>query len=178
MPARLILGIDPGSLATGWGVLSCEGSRLKAVSCGVIRPKEKVFNRRLLEIHESLTKVIAAHSPAEAAVESLFFQKNAQSALKLGHVRGVAVLACLQGGLAVREYAPAEVKQALTGHGRAEKKQVARMIQILLGFPKPPPSDAADALAVAVTHAHAGPAVLRERLKGRAFGLAVRRPWR
>lgn len=153
---RIILGLDPGSQATGWGVIASAGTRHRAIAAGVLRPKSKEFNARLVELFDGITALCREYYPDEAAIESLFFQKNVQSALKLGHVRGVAVLCCLQGGLRVAEYAPAEVKRGLVGNGRAEKQQVAKMVGHLLGLSGEMPLDATDALGVAITHAHAG----------------------
>ncbi|MEW6774830.1 MAG: crossover junction endodeoxyribonuclease RuvC [Bdellovibrionota bacterium] len=157
-PGRLVLGIDPGSIALGWGVVAARGNSCRHVASGVIRPKAKAFNDRLLEIGSEIEEILRAHRPSEAAVETAFFHEkvSVQSALKLGHVRGVVILLCRRGGVPVSEYAPAEIKRAIAGKGRAEKFQVARMVQIVLGLSAPPPADAADALAVALTHLQRG----------------------
>lgn len=150
-----ILGIDCGSQFTGYGVIDSDGTRHRMVASGVIRthPAEP-FPARLRQIGAALRDVISAHHPDEAAVEDTFTSANARSALKLTHVRGVALFICAEAGLAVAEYAPAQVKAALAGHGRAGKEQVQWMTQVLLGLPEPIGSlDASDAVAVAICHA-------------------------
>ena len=149
-----ILGIDPGLRQTGWGVIDCEGSRLVFVACGRVRSSEKhSLAERLREIHDGLREVIARHAPDEAAVEETFVNRDPQSALRLGQARGVALLAPAGAGLAVAEYAANLVKKTVTGAGHAEKQQVQMMIRVLLPKAIADSADAADALAVAITHA-------------------------
>lgn len=151
-----ILGIDPGLRRTGWGVIVVEGARLSHVAHGVIAPKDSLpFAERLLCLFEGIGEVIAAHAPDEAAVEETFMNNNAQSALKLGHARAMALLVPARAGLPVAEYAAKVVKKAVVGTGGAEKGQVAFMIARLLPLAGKTTEDAADALAVAIAHAHA-----------------------
>jgi crossover junction endodeoxyribonuclease RuvC len=150
----LILGVDPGSRATGWGVVQSRASALIGVASGVISvDEERPLAERLDAIHQALAQVIADHRPVEAAVEAVFFARSARSALVLGQARGVALLACAQAGLAVAEYPPARVKAHVSGYGQAEKAQVALSVRMLLGMTATPKADAADALAIALTHA-------------------------
>ena len=155
-----VFGIDPGSERTGYGCLETDGSRHRLVVCGAIAaPAKSGFPAQLLTIHERLRVLLAECRPDCVAVESIFYAVNVRSALKLGHARGVALLAAVQGGYQVFEYSPAEVKRAVVGYGRAEKHQVQEMIRLLLGLSEvPQPNDAADALAVAICHVHAQPA--------------------
>jgi crossover junction endodeoxyribonuclease RuvC len=148
----IVLGIDPGTLHMGWGVVERRGTRLSHVAHGVISPPSRPLAERLVFIEAELARVVAAHAPEAAAVEALFFHKDAQAAAKLGHARGVALLVCARAGLGVHEYAPARVKRTVTGRGAAEKAQVVQMIRALLTLSALPAADAADALAVAVTH--------------------------
>jgi crossover junction endodeoxyribonuclease RuvC len=150
-----ILGIDPGSRATGFGVIAKRTDRLYYVTCGVIRLGDKYsFSDRLKIIFDGLCEVIENHKPAVAAVEDVFVAANPRTALKLGHARGVAVLAALQNGLRVYDYTPRMVKQAVVGYGNADKEQVQQMVRILLQLSASPSADAADALAVAMCHAN------------------------
>jgi crossover junction endodeoxyribonuclease RuvC len=150
-----ILGLDPGLRRTGWGVISAEGSRLSWIAHGVIVPDDKAdFSQRLLTLFEGVHSVIAAHAPHEAAIEETFLNTNAQSTLKLGHARAAAMIAPAQAGLLVAEYAAKEVKKSVVGTGGADKTQVAYMIARLLPAAGTPTLDAADALAVAIAHAH------------------------
>ena len=145
-----IIGIDPGLQATGWGVIASDGAQLKGVSHGIIRTNTRMSDpERLILIFEGLQNVIANHQPETAIVEEIFVKDNPRSALRLGLARGVAILACGQARLALSEISARKVKQAVTGTGAADKKQVANMVSRLLGIP-PPPSDAADALALAI----------------------------
>jgi crossover junction endodeoxyribonuclease RuvC len=157
-----ILGIDPGSNATGYGVVSVEGSTLRRLGGGTIRARGESLGERLAHLQRALECAIAELAPESAALESVFSAKNTRSALVLGHARGVALAACASAGLATDEYSPSQVKVAVTGYGRAEKLQVMKMVQRLLGLASPPPSDEADALAVAVCHglSRRGPARL------------------
>ena len=151
-----ILGIDPGSQATGFGAIDSDGHRHSVVEQGVIRtPASYSFPRKLHFIHQRIVEVLDRTLPGEVVVENLFYATNVKSALRLGHVRGVTLIAGVARGLAVFEYSPLEVKQAVVGYGRADKEQVQKMVALLLGLPGPPePDDVADALAVALCHAH------------------------
>jgi crossover junction endodeoxyribonuclease RuvC len=151
-----ILGLDPGLRRTGWGVISCEGARIIHVAHGVIAPKDTLpFSERLLILFEEISAVVAAHTPDEAAVEETFVNTNAQSTLKLGHARAAAMIAPARAGLLVAEYSNAMVKKAVVGTGGADKAQIAFMIARILPNAGSPTADAADALAVAIAHAHA-----------------------
>lgn len=154
-----VFGIDPGSERTGYGCVETDGSRHRIVVCGAIRcPALASFPDKLLRIHSQLSEILADCRPACAAIENVFYSVNARSALKLGHARGVAMLAAVEAGIPVFEYTPAEIKRAVVGYGRAEKPQVQQMIKLLLGLAEvPSPHDAADALAVAICHVHAQP---------------------
>jgi crossover junction endodeoxyribonuclease RuvC len=149
----IVLGVDPGSHATGFGVIST-GPVVRMLGGGVIRAaKNAPLSERLLTTHQNLTAVIEQFSPEAMAVEDLFNAKNARSSLILGHARGVILLAGASAGLTVAEYAPREVKKALTGNGAAAKEQVRFMVMRLLALQDSPPLDQSDALAVALTHA-------------------------
>jgi len=147
-----VLGVDPGTRRLGWGVVDREGTRLIHVASGVVTTKGKDLADRLVQIDTALALVLAEHRPDVSAVENIFFSKNAQSAAKLGHARGVVLLVLRRAGLTVAEYPPATVKRAVVGRGRAEKHQVGLVITRLLSLTVAPQEDAADALAVAVTH--------------------------
>ena len=151
-----IFGIDPGSERTGYGCVETNGSRQRIVSSGTISsPLGSSFPDKLLKIHSRLAAVLAECRPDCVAIENLFHAANVRSALKLGHARGVAMLAAVEAGLPVVEYTPAEIKRAVVGYGRAEKHQVQQMVKVLLGLRTlPSPHDAADALAVAICHIH------------------------
>lgn len=152
-----ILGVDPGSRRTGFGLIESDSGRLKHVQHGIIAAGNGDLCRRLLAIFEGLQDVIRAYNPQEVAMEDVFMSKNARSALKLGQARGALISACGQAGLCVAAYSPAVVKQAVVGFGRAEKGQVQHMVRLLLHLSGDIQEDAADALAVAVCHAnHAG----------------------
>lgn len=160
-PVR-ILGLDPGLRRTGWGVVACEGARLIHVAHGVIAPSDKLpFAERLLTLLTGIEAVIAEHAPDEAAVEETFVNDNARSALKLGHARAMALVAPARAGLPVAEYAATVVKKAVVGTGGADKAQVGWMIARLLPTAGKTTADAADALAVAIAHAHARTAASR-----------------
>jgi crossover junction endodeoxyribonuclease RuvC len=149
----IVLGLDPGTRHFGWGIVERSGTRLFHRAHGVVDSDEKEsIAVRLVGIERELVEVVRAHAPTVASIEALFFARDAQAAGKLGQARGVGLLVCARAGLEVHEYAPALVKRAVTGHGRAEKSQVAQMIKVVLGLLAPPKSDAADALALAVTH--------------------------
>jgi len=155
-----VFGIDPGSERTGYGCVETDGRRHQLIACGAITAAGgDPFPQRLARIHRELAALLASHRPDCVAVESIFHAVNARSALKLGHARGVAILAAVEAGCDVVEYTPAEIKRAVVGYGRAEKHQVQQMIKLLLGLAKAPtPHDAADALAVAICHVHSRPA--------------------
>jgi crossover junction endodeoxyribonuclease RuvC len=151
-----ILGLDPGLRRTGWGVIAVDGARLKWVAHGVITPPEKAqLSERLLALLDGVGAVVAEYAPHEAAIEETFVTANGQSTLKLGHARAAAMLAPARAGLTVAEYAATVVKKAVVGTGSADKDQVAFMIARLLPTAGGPTADAADALAVAIAHAHA-----------------------
>jgi len=156
-----ILGIDPGSRITGYGIVAKGRQGLTGVDYGEIRPPRAAsLAETLVSVHEALIELIAAIRPDALAIEDIFYGKNVQSLIKQGHVRGVAILAGARQGVPVYEYTPLEVKKAVVGYGRAEKGQVQTMIKAILKLPELPPPDAADALAVAVCHANfSGPAV-------------------
>jgi crossover junction endodeoxyribonuclease RuvC len=150
-----ILGIDPGLRRTGWGMVAIEGNRLSFVACGSVASDDKVsLSLRLVSIHDGLQQVVAAHAPDEAAVEATFVNRDAVATLKLGQARGIAMLVPALAGLPVAEYAPNLVKKTIVGAGHCEKVQIRMMVKVLLPKADPQSDDAADALAIAVTHAH------------------------
>src|SRR6266566_2636907 len=150
-----ILGIDPGLRRTGWGVVALAGNRLSFLACGSLATDEKAgLAARLLAIHDGLRRVVEQHAPHEAAVEATFVNKDAAATLKLGQARGIAMLVPAIAGLPVAEYAPNLVKKTIVGAGHCEKVQIRLMVKVLLPTADPQSDDAADALAVAVTHAH------------------------
>ena len=153
--ATRILGIDPGLRRTGWGVIEAEGNRLIYLACGSVETSEALpLAERLVAIHNGLARVLGDFAPAEAAVEQTFVNKDGTATLKLGQARGVAMLAPALLGIAVAEYAPNQVKKTVVGAGHADKNQIRVMLGVLLPKADPPSADAADALAVAITHAH------------------------
>ena len=150
-----ILGIDPGLRRTGWGVIESDGNRLTFVGCGSVEPQDTLpLASRLLAIHEGLGAVLRDFKPAEAAIEQTFVNKDGVATLKLGQARGVAMLTPAMFGIQIAEYAPNLVKKSIVGAGHGDKAQVRMMIGVLLPKADPASDDAADALAVAVTHAH------------------------
>lgn len=150
----VILGIDPGSRVTGYGVVRSAPQRTEFLTCGCIRlATDGSFDERLVQLYDELAAVIAEHRPTEAAIERVFMNRNADSALKLGHARGVAMLAARRAGLVVSEYTATQIKQSVVGRGHAEKVQVQHMVRFLLGLSAEPSADAADALAAALCHA-------------------------
>jgi crossover junction endodeoxyribonuclease RuvC len=150
-----ILGLDPGLQHTGWGLIRQDGSRLSQLGCGVISTDPALpLAERLLQLHRGLAAVIAIHGPDEAAVERTYVARNPESALKLGQARGVVLLAPALAGIPVAEYQAMEVKRAVVGTGHAQKQQVGEMVRRLLPGVDPARADAADALAVAICHAH------------------------
>jgi crossover junction endodeoxyribonuclease RuvC len=154
-----VFGIDPGSERTGYGCVETDGRRHSLVIFGAISARpDDAFAVRLARIHRELAALLASCRPDCVAVENVFHAANIRSALKLGHARGVAMLAAVEAGCDVAEYTPAEVKRAVVGYGRAEKHQVQQMVKLLLGLDRAPsPHDASDALAVALCHAHSSP---------------------
>lgn len=151
----LVLGIDPGTATIGYAIVyDLPDGSCKAVDYGVITtPKEDSAAVRLVQLYEQINKIIGLHQPDSAAVEKLFFQRNISTAIAVGQARGVVMLALAQAGLEIGEYTPNEIKQAVTGYGSADKRQVQEMVRVLLSLEKiPKPDDAADALAIAITH--------------------------
>ncbi|WP_420466988.1 crossover junction endodeoxyribonuclease RuvC [Panacagrimonas sp.] len=166
-----ILGVDPGSRYTGYGVIECVQGRSRLIVAGRLDVRAGEMSQRLLAVFEGLADLIREFRPDQAAVEETFVNRvNAASALVLGQARGAAVCACAQAGLPVAEYAAAQVKLAIVGNGRADKDQVAHMVRVLLNTREALAADAADALAVALTHAHVGSTVRRT-------GDALKRAW-
>ena len=150
-----ILGIDPGLRRTGWGIVDVTGNRLAFVACGTILTLERdELARRLVTLHDGLADVVSQHLPDEAAVEATFVNKDATATLKLGQARGIALLVPARAGLPVGEYAPNLVKKTVVGAGHAEKQQIRLMVKVLLPKADPKSDDAADALAIAITHAN------------------------
>jgi crossover junction endodeoxyribonuclease RuvC len=150
-----ILGIDPGLRRTGWGIVTIDGNRLTFLACGSLATDEKTgLARRLVAIHDGLRHVVDEYAPDEAAVEATFVNRDAVATLKLGQARGIAMLVPAAAGLPVAEYAPNLVKKTIVGAGHCEKAQIRMMIGVLLPKADPQTEDAADALAIAVTHAH------------------------
>lgn len=150
----ILLGIDPGSRHTGYGVIECVGNRHRFLDCGTISTEHKEMAPRLGVIYQGLAEVLARWEPGEVGIEKVFMARNADSALKLGQARGAAITAVVNAGLPVFEYSARQVKQAVVGKGGAEKGQVAKMVTLLLSLEKTPQADAADALAIAICHAH------------------------
>jgi crossover junction endodeoxyribonuclease RuvC len=175
-----VFGVDPGSLRTGYGCIDTDGSRHRLVACGAITtPAGAAFPEKLLAIHRALVQLLRKHKPDCVVVESVFHAANVRSALKLGHARGVALLAAVAGGYPVIEYTPAEIKLAVVGYGRAEKHQVGEMVRLLLGLNEvPEPHDASDALAVAICHVHASGGPVRAAEAAAPAPRRVPRTWR
>ena len=166
----IVFGIDPGSERTGYGCIASDGRRHRLVACGTISaPAHTAFPERLQVIHAGLAALLADHRPDCVAIENIFHARNVRSALKLGHARGVALLAASAAGVAIVEYSPAEIKRAVVGFGRAEKPQVAQMVKLLLGLDEAPaPHDAADAVAVAICHIHSATGAVAAASRGAA----------
>lgn len=154
MPVITILGIDPGSRITGYGVVRMDGPRAVHVDSGCIRIAQLSIPERLKRIYDELSKVVSHHQPDHAAIEKIFMSRNPDSALKLGQARGTAIVACAQMALPVFEYSATQIKQAVVGRGHAGKQQVQHMIKALLCIQEPLAEDAADALAAALCHGH------------------------
>lgn len=151
---RTIIGVDPGSRITGYGVIQTDGQRHRYLASGCLVIAGASLAEKLQQIFSRLTLIIQQYEPSEAAVEQVFVHRNAGSALKLGQARGAALVALAQHGIPIAEYSPRSIKQAVVGYGAAEKAQVQKMIKLLLNHSKPLAADAADALAVAICHAH------------------------
>lgn len=157
----IILGIDPGSRITGYGLVNSVGNKLEYVACGCIRTETAPLPDRLEKIFTGMCEVIEKHAPQSSAIEEVFVGRNAASALKLGQARGTAMTACLHHHLPVSEYSARHVKKALTGQGGADKTQIQHMVKVLLGLQSAPAEDAADALAVAICHANTQVSLLK-----------------
>lgn len=153
---RLALGIDPGTAIMGYGLVASEGDQLEVIDYGVITTSQRTpLARRLQILYSELGSLIERTRPTEVAVEELFFSRNVRTALAVGHARGIAILAAANSGLIVSEYTPLQIKQAITGYGRARKEQIQEMVRVLLNLADvPQPDDAADALALAICHLH------------------------
>ena len=175
-----VFGIDPGSERTGYGCVETDGRRHRLVACGAISTAGAAcFAARLGVIHGGLADLLRECAPTVVAIENVFYATNVRSALKLGHARGVAMLAAVEAGVEVVEYTPAEIKRAVVGYGRAEKTQVQQMVKLLLGLAAAPqPHDAADALAVALCHVHKIPGALASTGAARPVPSTTARSWR
>lgn len=160
-----ILGIDPGLRRTGWGVVAADGARLSFIACGSVNSDDKrPLAERLRQLHDGLADILRQHAPDEAAIEETFVNKDAQATLKLGHARGVAMLVGALHDVSVAEYAPNQVKKTIVGAGHADKAQIHMMVRVLLPKADPQSDDAADALAIALTHAqHRGVRTIAQR---------------
>lgn len=160
----IILGIDPGYAILGWGVIEKTGNHFRAIDYGSLTTdKDMEMPDRLESLYDGLRDIIEEYRPEEASIEKLFFNTNVTTAINVGQARGVAILACIKGGLAVAEYTPLEIKQALVGYGRADKKQVQFMVKTMLNLQAvPKPDDTADALAAAICHGHSADNRLRQ----------------
>lgn len=171
-----IFGIDPGSARTGYGCVDTDGRCHRLVVFGSIAaPSHSTFPERLSIIHAALVALLAEHHPDCVAIENIFHAKNVRSALRLGHARGVALLAASTAGVPIAEYTPAEIKRAVVGFGRAEKQQVGQMVKLLLGLDAvPAPHDAADALAVAICHVHSSHGAIAEATTSSSTGRTSR----
>lgn len=152
----IILGIDPGTAITGYGVIEMKGNKFQHLAYGAIKTdSDKKLEYRLEKIYHQAEELINIYKPAQMAIEELFFNKNVKTALSVGHARGVIMLAAIQNGLEIAHYTPLQVKQSVVGYGRAEKEQVQYMVKNILNLPQiPKPDDVADALAVAICHGH------------------------
>lgn len=164
-----ILGIDPGYAIMGWAVLDLKGNHFAAVDYGsILTDAHTDMPLRLKKLYDELTKIIVKYRPEEASIEELFFNDNAKTVIHVGEARGIAILACVNNGIEVNEYTPLQIKQALVGYGRADKKQVQAMVKAILNLDKvPKPDDTADAIAAAVCHGHS----IGSRARMRRLGL-------
>lgn len=169
-----ILGIDPGSRSTGYGIVDLGANRLSHVTSGCIAARTDQIGDRLRRIFDALSEIVTEYRPDELAAETVFVHRNADSALKLGQARGAALLAGLTRGMPLFEYSPNQVKQAVTGRGHADKEQVQHMVRVLLGVARAPPRDASDALAVAICHGHIRETAARMRRTARRGSGAAR----
>ncbi len=167
-PAKIILGIDPGTIVMGYGLIRVEGGKVSLLELGVLKPgKIKDVYKKLQLIFNTVSGLITKYQPTDFAIEAPFFGKNVQSMLKLGRAQGVAIAAAMRHGLEVTEYAPKKVKQSITGNGNADKEQVMKMLQTLLAFTENPKYyDATDALAVALCHHFQSSSILSKTGKG------------
>ena len=152
----IIIGIDPGYAIMGYGIVEYKASRFRALCYGSITTEAHTPNEeRLMILYDELSRIIAEYKPDEASIEELFYNTNATTAIMVGEARGMALLACAKAGVSISEYSPLQIKSALTGYGRADKKQVQAMVKMILGLSEvPKPDDTADALAAAICHAH------------------------
>jgi crossover junction endodeoxyribonuclease RuvC len=146
------LGVDPGSQVTGFGILEKNGTRIRHLHSGFVRLPASSLSLRLGRLHQTLQKVIEEYRPTDLAVEKVFFAKNVQSALTLGHVRGVILLTAVESGMDIFEYSALEIKKAVTGYGRADKNQIQEMVKVLLSISSVPVQDVSDALATGICH--------------------------
>ena len=162
----IIIGIDPGSRITGYGVVCLERHSARFIACGSIQLGSEALDDRLTLLYDELSAVMHTYKPMEAAVEKVFMNRNADSALKLGHARGVAILAARKAGLLIHEYAATQIKQTVVGRGHADKVQVQHMVRVLLKLDRAPAADAADALAAALCHGHLRDGLARLALAG------------
>jgi len=164
--ALTILGIDPGYAILGYGVIEYQASRHRLIAYGTVETdKEMPLPMRLKEIYDGLSEIIEIHRPGVCAIEALFFSSNQKTAIKVGEARGAVILACAQAGISVCEYTPLQIKQALTGYGRADKHQIQEMVRQILGLERAPrPDDAADAVAAAICHANSS--VYYDKVRG------------
>ncbi|MBV7315707.1 crossover junction endodeoxyribonuclease RuvC [Shewanella sp. NIFS-20-20] len=168
----IILGVDPGSRITGYGVIKCVGRQQIYLGSGCIRTSSDELSLRLKQIFDGLSQIISQYQPDQFAIERVFMAKNADSALKLGQARGAAIVAAMNADLPVAEYSATQIKNSVVGTGRAEKAQVQHMVSALLKLPAPPQADAADALAVAMCHYHTCQSLvaLGGRANSRSYG--------
>ena len=159
----ITLGIDPGTALMGWGVVDETAGALRLVACGaLVTPKGMAAEQRLLILYRGLSELLRTHKPDDAAIEELFFGKNVNTAIAVGQARGVALLALAEAGVPIHEYKPTSVKQAVSGYGGADKKQMQEMVRITLRLDAvPKPDDAADAVAIAICHAYTAPMMRR-----------------
>ncbi len=164
MKKTIILGIDPGTRTTGYGLISTAGNRHTYLTCGCIKTTGDDMAERLRQIYQNICEVIKTYQPDEASIEQVFMNKNVSSALKLGQARGAALVAMANHGISVAEYSARHIKQAIVGYGGAEKQQVQHMIKVLLNLEKTPQTDAADALAIALCHANSRGNIARMKL--------------
>lgn len=149
----LVLGVDPGSRVTGYGLVEKNGQQLLCLRSGTVTPSMHLpFYERIHEIYRAMIGIMERYSPSEMSVEDIFFHKNLQSAMKIGHARGAVLIAAVECGIRIFEYSPLEIKKSVVGYGRATKEQVRAMIQLMLKLRKPPVLDASDALAAAICH--------------------------